>query len=390
MINVFINGWNLGLAGVGQGVYTARILDGIQRHADPNLYSFTLFVDECDAARIAKRFVKFNIETLRRPRLRHPVLNQTAWNIQLTRHRALRDPSAVFFSPSPVSGFKVSCRTIVTCHDCIYRHFPVYLGNKFIRRWCVEGCERYLLKSDYVVTQSDHAAADIHRWTGAPLKRFVIIPAWLPPEYNSIFAKKDAHRVRNKYALPSIYWLYIGGYDVRKNLEFLIRAYASASRKAKCPPLVLAGKIPGKTAPTLCDVRGAIRDSGIPSGSLITPGFIDEPDLPGLYGGAALMVYPSLFEGYGLPPLEAMGCGCPAWVAENSSLPEVVRDPDYRFSTDHPDALADKMIRASKFSVALNPAFDAQKHNEASAINNYLQLMAGKQNIATKQRVTHD
>lgn len=183
-----------------------------------------------------------------------------------------------------------------THHDCINRHYPVYTGRRFIRRWAVGRSEKFLKRARVVLTQSEHAAADIQHLLGVPGDRLKVIPAWLPPEYSLQVARAAANGVRRKYDLPEHYWLYVGGYDVRKNVEFLIRAYAAARKTTPCPPLVLAGKIPGHTAPTLCDVHGSLRDAGLSRDEVITPGFIDDADLPGLYGGAGLFLYPSLLE----------------------------------------------------------------------------------------------
>lgn len=377
MIKVYLNGWNLGLPGVGQGVYTGRLLDGLQRHADTRAWSFTIYVTDQDANKMGARFSNFRMLVLPTIRLGHPLLDQIAWNMRITRRKELRDPATIFFSPSPFFGSSVPARTAVTHHDCIYRHFPVYLGKKIIRRRCAYASERFLHKTDCVFTQSDYSAADIHRWTGAPVDRIKVIPAWLPPEYNITSAKQAAERVRTKYGLPARYWLYVGGYDVRKNVDFLIRAYARARLKVACPPIVFAGKIPAHPDATVCNIQHTSRECKIRPEEIIMPGYIDDSDLPGLYGGAGLFIYPSLSEGYGLPPLEAMGCGCPAWVADNSSLREVVRDVDYRFRTDDTAELAEKMTSAARRAIVPNPSFNLPAHSESHAIHHYLQHLAG-------------
>lgn len=376
MISVFLNGWNLGLAGVGQGIYTQRLLDAIHRHADTRNWSFTLFVAKQDALDLGARFAKFRIKVLHAPKLGHPLLDQITWNLRLSQQRELYDPHSIFFSPSPFFGVSAPPRTAITYHDCIYRHFPVYLGKKIIRRQCAYASERFLRKAHCVFTQSDYSAADIHHWTGTPLQNIKVIPAWLPSGYDRTSARLAADRVRNKYGLPDKYWLYAGGYDVRKNVEFLIRSYAQTKRRVACPPLVLAGRIPEHHDATVCNIRGTLRECGMKPEEIVMPGFIDDSDLTGLYGGAGLLIYPSLSEGYGLPPLEAMGCGCPAWAADNSSLREVVRDADYRFRTDDPAELTEKMIGAARHTVALNPSFDFPAHSEAVAVSRYLHHLA--------------
>ncbi len=368
MIHIIINGWHAGMGAVGQGAYANRLLEGLGRHLDSSRHHVTVLAPATRTAGAPP----LGMEPLAFRHRNHAVLDVLTWNHRLLSDRRLCQGNTVFFSPGPLWGSRAPERMAITYHDCIYRHFPVYLGRLGIRRWMARQAERYLRRARVIFTESEHARADIAEQTGLAPERISVIPAWLPPGFSPAAARPRIAEIRARYKLPDRYWLYLGGYDIRKNVEFLIRAYAGARRQAPCPPLVLAGRIPAKRAPTLCDVAGARRKTGLDTAALLAPGFIAEADLPALYAGAELFVFPSLMEGYGLPPLEAMGCGCPALVADNSSLREVARDESHRFSTGSLDPLVERLVAAARQGLPLNPSFDAACHDERTAILRYL------------------
>lgn len=377
MRQLIINGWHAGMGAVGQGAYANRLLEGLARHLDPTQFNATVLVPEGRNEALSP----LRVESLPYRRRGHAILDVMAWNHRVLSNRRLFGENTVFFSPGPIWGLRAPPRMAITYHDCIYRHFPAYLGRFGIRRWMMRYAERYLHRARIVFTESEHARADIAGQTGVPIEQIVAIPAWLPPGFSVDAAGPRVAEVRARYRLPDRYWLYLGGYDVRKNVEFLIRAYAQARRNAPCPPLVLAGRIPQRRAPTLCDVVGTRKESGLDYPALLEPGFIADEDLPALYAGAELFIYPSLMEGYGLPPLEAMGCGCPALVADDSSLREVVYDSSYRFDPTKLDSITGQLIDAARNPRSINPSFRRENHEEATAMARYLNVLAAMEAV---------
>ena len=114
---------------------------------------------------------------------------------------------------------------------------------------------------------------------------------------------------------------------------------------------------------------------------VIMPGFIASEDMPGLYGAAELLIYPSLYEGFGLPAMEAMGCGCPAVSSDNTSLPEVVKDKEYRFNTQSPEKLIKILVRAASTALPMNPSFAQTEFSEKTALS----LLISRLQIGTHQ-----
>jgi glycosyltransferase involved in cell wall biosynthesis len=267
-----------------------------------------------------------------------------------------RQRDAVFFSLAQHASVFAPSNSWVTLHDCMPLRFPVYLGKNPLRSFAYRRALKFLRRCRGIITDSEASREDIVKLCGVSADRVHVVYCWTSCEFTQSRAQDAAQAVRQKYSLPTRYWLYLGGYDVRKNVGLLIQAYATVSRRVNCPPLVLAGKIPTRIHPTLCDVHGDLNKYGLEPPATVLPGFIADEDLPGLYGGAELFVYPSMGEGFGLPPLEAMSCGCPAIVGDNTSLREVVRDDEYRFPTNSPDALQSLLAHAAENPLPLNPS----------------------------------
>jgi glycosyltransferase involved in cell wall biosynthesis len=136
--------------------------------------------------------------------------------------------------------------------------------------------------------------------------------------------KTELQRVRDTYGIEGDYILSVGSIQPRKNLGRLIASYSylrQSRAQSKLPKLVLVGKRAWLYDETL----RAIQDSKLLD-SIILTGYVPQQDLPALYSGAVCFVYPSFFEGFGLPPLEAMKCGTPVIAGNRTSLPEVVGD----------------------------------------------------------------
>jgi glycosyltransferase involved in cell wall biosynthesis len=261
---------------------------------------------------------------------------------------------------------------VVFQHDRIPHFFPAYLGRRGIRKALADRTEGFLRRCRWIVTHSEHGRRDLAQIPGVLAERIQVIRPWLPDEFNPQEAARLAPVVRSKYRLPERFWLYVGGFDYRKNVELLIAAYARVAGP-EAPRLVLAGRLPPSSGP-YCDVQGALARAGLREDAIVCPGFIASEDMPGLFGAAELMIYPSRYEGFGLPPMEAMGCGCPAVCADNSSLPEVVRDAEYRFTDNDEAALRAVLARARAERLPFNPSFTRADFSEKLALDAYVTL----------------
>jgi glycosyltransferase involved in cell wall biosynthesis len=177
-------------------------------------------------------------------------------------------------------------------------------------------------RAAHILTLSEFSKRDLVQTYGIAPERITVTPGAAPASFAPVTDPKELSRVKELYGITGDYILAVGSIQPRKNLSRLIAAYSNLHRAqpgGKLPHLVLAGKCAWLYDETL----RTIRDLEI-SKSVILTGYVKSANLPTLYSGALCFVYPSYFEGFGLPPLEAMKCGTPVIVGNKTSLPEVV------------------------------------------------------------------
>jgi glycosyltransferase involved in cell wall biosynthesis len=225
-----------------------------------------------------------------------------------------------------------------------------------------------------VLTDSEFSKTDLINRLNLRSDRLEILYPWVGGEFLRPSSLHEVEKLRERLNLPPHFWLYLGGYDYRKNIEFLLQAYAQAASARTIPPLVLAGTIPTLRSRVSCDVMGTLKRLQLKETQVRTPGRIEGGDLPVLFKAASLLIYPSLMEGFGLPPAEAMAAGTPVLVSNSSSLPEVVQQKNSLFDPNDVDNLIHKLLLASEdesqFLTKLSPAF-----TESYGIERYIQLI---------------
>jgi glycosyltransferase involved in cell wall biosynthesis len=173
----------------------------------------------------------------------------------------------------------------------------------------------------------------------------------------------DDAAIRARYDLPQRYMLYLGGFDVRKNLVMVIDAYrrAAATIGEACS-LVIAGQLPKEDTPFAPDPRRLVWEHALEEHLVHLPGFVAEEDKPAVYRGAVAFVFPSRYEGFGLPPLEALACGIPVVGSNVSSIPEVVSDGGLLLPPDDIEGMAEALVK-----LATDAGFRAELSRRALA-----------------------
>jgi glycosyltransferase involved in cell wall biosynthesis len=210
---------------------------------------------------------------------------------------------------------------VVTLHDLIPWAMPGRQMWGERSRWWLG--PRLLRRADLVIAVSNHVAGDAQRLVGVAEDRLVVVPEGVGPGFRP--APGAAARVAQRHGVASPYLLYVGALDARKDPHGLMRAWRVAREAGAEVDLVLAGS-PGRQAPA--ELPGARR-----------LGQVTHAELVDLYSAAACFVFPSRSEGFGLPLLEAMACGCPVVAYRNSSIPEVVGEAGPLVEDGDADAL---------------------------------------------------
>ncbi len=367
--DIIIDGWLLAQAGHGMASYAIRLAKAL---AKSRLASRIVVV----VPENAKHCVPVGLHSLvlKNPFCMHPALAEFVWQNRLGGYVRRHYPDAVFLALSPFYSWNWPNRSVVVWHDLIPLQFKRYMGRFLFRRFILMARLRRVRKTSMVITDSRFTASALARYQGT-LPPLETIGIWPSPGSGDNRSPGAIDAVRTKYGLPQRYWLYVGGYDYRKNVECLIEAYGRASDMCECPALVLAGKIPDDLRKPVCNIHSAMGKIKLAARQVCLPGFIDSVDMESLYCGAELFVYPSLAEGFGLPPLEAMACGCPAIVADTTSLPEVVVDAGYRFSPHPPESLAVLLAKAAKTPLPMNPGFNRDNFSEKRGMEQYCAVL---------------
>jgi glycosyltransferase involved in cell wall biosynthesis len=232
---------------------------------------------------------------------------------------------------------------IVTVHDITTLHVPEYRRSLSARLYnaLVTASAR---GASHIITDSFSSKLDIIDHWHIPEKDVTAIYLAVGREYTPTENSLVDMAVLRKYDLPDFYVLYLGGYEIHKNVMTLLHAYTYVAKALGTEyPLVLAGRKPEQVTETFPDYEGYIERLGL------TPyirwiGFVDEVDKPVLYRNAETFVFPSRYEGFGLPPLEAMACGTPVVASDSGSLIEVIGDAGFAVHPDAPRDMAGAII----------------------------------------------
>jgi len=244
----------------------------------------------------------------------------------------------VYHSPYYLMPYRPDTPTALTCYDTIPLIYPQYFSGA--QRLIYRLANTIALKVARIVFAiSEATRADLARLFHIRPDRIRVTPLAAdvhlqPPSAGAIEA------ARRKYGLPDAYVLYLGINKPHKNLSRLVQAWREL-KTGRGAVLTIAGYWDARYS----QVKTLVEEAGLKH-EVVFLGPIPEADLPALYGGAALFVYPSLYEGFGLPVLEAMACGAPVACSDASSLPEVAGAAGLLFDPLSVESIADAIARA--------------------------------------------
>jgi glycosyltransferase involved in cell wall biosynthesis len=225
-------------------------------------------------------------------------------------------PVHIFHSTDFVLPPVRQARTILTVHDLTFMRLPE-CAEAGLRAYLDKVVPRSIQRADLVLADSQSTKKDLIELLGVSPDKIEVVYAGVERRFRPMEGEMALHRVKKRYGLNFPFILSLGTLEPRKNFTRLIEAYALMRDRGL--KLVIAG---GKGW-LYDEIFAKVEELGLED-KIIFPGFIADEDLPALYNLAKIFVFPSLYEGFGLPPLEAMACGTPVVTSDRPSLPEVV------------------------------------------------------------------
>lgn len=332
-LRIAIDAHTVGTKLGGNESYAVNLIEALAQIDSTNNY--TIYVTTNEARdRFSNRWPNFKVRSTlpHTPLIRIPL----TLSAELRKHPV--DVLHVQFTAPPFCP----CPFVVSIHDLSFEHLPQTF-NRRSRTQLRLTVRHSARRAARILSLSQHTRSDIMETYGIEPNRIEAIPLAAPDHFCRVNDKRELQRVRHNYGIEGDYILSVGSIQPRKNLARLIKAYAQLRGDCsadKLPKLVLVGKCAWLYDETL----RALDQVGVKD-SVVLTGYVPESDLPAIYSSALCFVYPSYFEGFGLPPLEAMKCGIPVVVGNQTSLPEVVGNAGLTVDPFDVDAIAGAIRR---------------------------------------------
>jgi glycosyltransferase involved in cell wall biosynthesis len=329
-------------AAINQSAGIGRFVRGLVRAVAEidRINEYVLVYAAPNAGRTVEAPVAPNITT-RELRFRERVMTALWHRLQLPLPvDLLTGPVDIFHSPDFVLPPVRHASTILTVHDLAFLIYPECADER-LRVFLERTVPRSAARADYILTDSENTRNDVVCLLDADPDKVFVVPGGVDPMFSPA-SEEAVDKVRSLYGITRPYLLSVGVIEPRKNFPRLIEAFARFRvRTGLDYQLVIAG---GKGWLSDETFRQAERSSF--AADVCFTGYVPDEYLPALYTGAEVFAFPSLYEGFGLPVLEAMACRTPVVCANTSSLPEFAGDAALLVPPDDPDSIADALERA--------------------------------------------
>jgi len=290
-------------------------------------------------------------------------LGKVRWE-QISLPKAARRLDAdVLHVPYWAPPVRAALPTVVTVHDLIPLLLKPYRGRLLVQLYTAF-VRAASPRATLLITDSEASRRDIVEHLNVSPDRVQTVYLAVDRIYKPLGSADEAEAeeaearslrceisvaedaaVLAKLGVQSGYVLYLGGFDVRKNVAGACAAFARAAQTVTDARLVIAGKLPAVDSEFAPDPRRLAQEAGLPAERVHFVDFVPEADKPALYRGARVFIFPSRYEGFGLPPLEALACGTPVVGSRAASLPEVVREGGVLLDPDDVDGMAAALVR---------------------------------------------
>lgn len=314
-------------AGIGQ--YILRLLEGLDGLAPPEDVLILRSRKQMDADLPPTRFSSVPLWTPP-----HNRFEQFGLRVELSRLQL-----DLLHSPDFIPLFRRHFRSVITVHDLAFLLYPHLLTRESAHYY--GQIDQAVRSADHIIAVSETTKRDVIRLLGAPEEHVTVIPEAVNPIYRPLNDDDAVESVRLRYQLPERYAIFVGTIEPRKNLPTLMRAIRRLKDQHHTE-LVLA--VVGQLGWLYDEVMRVHEELKLQE-MVRFLGRVSDEDLVALYNGASVLAYPSHYEGFGLPPLEAMACGTPVVVSNTSALPEVVGDAGLLVSPEDDEGLTVALLR---------------------------------------------
>jgi alpha-1,3-rhamnosyl/mannosyltransferase len=296
----------------GIGSYIKNLLEALSRRPESLAYRFRVFARAADRDALPALLPHFDVVAEEASGYSLAELTGFAW--RLWRHRLDLFHATHYVLPPLPRG-----RAVVTIHDIIHLLYPQFLPSRAAHVYARVMIRRALNRAGRIITVSHNSKRDLVAYFGVDSQRIEVIYNGVSSRFRPDISQEERRRVAAKHGIPSPYLLFLGSDRPHKNARNVLRAFAQARRRAALPhALTLAGPLSKNRGRVEALISALDLDS-----SVHRTGVVDDEDMPGLFAGADAFLYPTLYEGFGLPVAEAMACGVPVLTSSTSALQEV-------------------------------------------------------------------
>lgn len=317
--------------GTGIGTYTQNILKHILNLDKKNSYHIYWWGENYN------NFLKDNSKVILTSKRRKSFYEEYYFPVNLNKESV-----DLYHVPQNGMGLSknTSCKKIITVHDLIPYTMPETVGRGYLKKF-LKNMPQLIYDADAIITVSEYSKKDILRFFPIDEKKIFVTPLAADEKYKPLNKDRCNYILKHYYNINYPFILYIGGFSPRKNIKSLLISFSKIYKNLdENYKLVIVGSNKNGTKILLDMAKHLNIESKI-----VFTGFVPEEHLPVLYNSCETFVYPSLYEGFGLPPLEAMCCGTPVITSNVTSIPEVVGNGGVLINPNDIDELSNSLER---------------------------------------------